>query len=160
MAHPVRSEDLPQAALTPSAALAVRPGVAAVIEDPDGRVLLHRRRVGSGWAPPSGHVEPGESLQQALRREVIEETGLTIRDSRLVGVYSDPDFQLVDFPDGSRVHFVTALFHCRVGSCRARGTPEATRWAWCDPDAWPEPLLPYARIWLIDALGDGPVRVR
>lgn len=158
MAQAAKSEDL--TGIPPAPTLQVRAGVAAIVQDAQGRVLLHRRRVGGGWAPPSGHVEPGESLQQALRREILEETGLAIRDSKLVGVYSDPDFQLVDFPDGSRVQFVTALFRCRTESCRAHGTPEATHWAWCDPGAWPEPLLPYARIWLIDALDGGPVRVR
>jgi hydroxymethylpyrimidine/phosphomethylpyrimidine kinase len=42
----------------PAEELAVGPGVAAVVLDPDGSVLLHRRRVEGGWAPPSSAVEP------------------------------------------------------------------------------------------------------
>jgi len=67
---------------------AIRPGVAAVLRDGDGRILLHRRRVGGGWAPPSGSVEPGETLLAALHRELHEETGLAATVERAIGVYS------------------------------------------------------------------------
>ena len=56
----------------------IRPGVAAILRDADGRILLHRRRVGGGWAPPSGGVEPGEDLRTALHREIREELGVRI----------------------------------------------------------------------------------
>ena len=135
--------------------LEIRPGVAAVVYDAAGRVLLHRRRVGDGWAPISGHVEPGESLTMALHREVLEETGLTVRIERLVSLNSDPAFQIVVYPDGRRVHFVTPLFACRVTAGRLQGSDEGSAWDWFPPDALPEDLLPYARTWLADAAADG-----
>lgn len=56
--------------------------VGAVIADPNGHVLLLRRTaddyLGGLWELPSGGVDPGESLIEALRREVAEETGLTV----------------------------------------------------------------------------------
>ncbi|MEU6328804.1 NUDIX hydrolase [Streptomyces sp. NPDC047049] len=56
--------------------------VGAVIPDGDGRVLLMRRAaddfMGGLWELPSGGVDPGESLLDALRREVREETGLPL----------------------------------------------------------------------------------
>ncbi|MBA0050221.1 NUDIX domain-containing protein [Streptomyces sp. AJS327] len=56
--------------------------VGAVIADPEGRVLLLRRTaddyLGGLWELPSGGVEEGESLIGALRREVEEETGLSV----------------------------------------------------------------------------------
>ncbi len=135
--------------------LEIRPGVAAVVYDAAGQTLLHRRRVGDGWAPISGHIEPGESLTAALHREVLEETGLTARIERLVSLNSDPAFQIVAYPDGRRVHFVTALFACRVTAGHLRGSDEGSAWGWFPPDALPEDLLPYARIWLADAAADG-----
>ncbi|MET7498779.1 NUDIX hydrolase [Streptomyces microflavus] len=56
--------------------------VGALITDEDGRVLLLRRRphdfLGGLWELPGGGVEPGERLVDALCREVLEETGLTV----------------------------------------------------------------------------------
>lgn len=130
----------------------VRAGVAAVVRDGRGRVLLHRRRVGEGWAPPSGHLEPGESLREGVAREVREETALAVRVGVLVGVYSDPATQTVRYPDGRAVHFVTALFECRVAGGVLRGDGgEGTAWAWFEDGAWPSGLLPYAEVWLRDA---------
>ena len=132
--------------------LVIRPGVAAVVLDPRGRVLLHQRRVGGGWAPPSGSIEPGETVLAALARELREETGLAVRVEGLVGVYSDPAYQVVDYPDGRRVHFVTCLFLCRAETSAVVGNDEGLVWDWFPPDALPAPLLPYTRRWLADAL--------
>ena len=135
--------------------LEIRPGVAAIVRDDAGRILLHRRRVGGGWAPPSGAIEPGEDVRSALHRELVEETGLAVADLRLVAVYSDPEIQIVPYPDGRHVHFVTCLFACRVAGGTFVGSDEGLAWDWFAPDALPDALTPYARVWLCDALGGG-----
>lgn len=71
----------------------------AVIFDGDGRLLLVRRRhdPGSGlWSLPGGRVEPGESVADAVRREVREETGLDVRVGRLLGVVTRGDYLIHD----------------------------------------------------------------
>ena len=142
-------------------ASSIRPGVGAIVRDAGGRVLLHRRRVGAGWAPPSGSVEPNEDVLTALRRELREETGLAVSVERLVGVYSDPAYQIVRYPDGRAVHFVTCLFACRRSGGRLRGSDEGLAWAWFAPASLPDGLLPYAAVWLRDALaGEGAVAIR
>lgn len=53
-------------------------------------VLIERRNPPYGWALPGGFVDVGETLEQAARREALEETGLRVSLVGLLGCYSDP----------------------------------------------------------------------
>ena len=97
-------------------ALGVRPSVSAVIFDRRGRLLLQQRSDGGQWGLPGGSVEIGESLADAVRREVHEETGLDVTVRRLIGVYSDPALQVVRYPTGHVWHYVGVCFECRATS--------------------------------------------
>lgn len=66
-----------------------RVSVSALIFEGE-RVLLAHRRAIDWWNLPGGAVDPGETVDEALRREVREETGLEIEVGQLVGVYSKP----------------------------------------------------------------------
>ena len=69
--------------------LARVPCVGAVVRDADGRLLLVERANEPGrglWSVPGGGVEPGETPQQAVVREVQEETGLAVVVTGLAGV--------------------------------------------------------------------------
>jgi ADP-ribose pyrophosphatase YjhB (NUDIX family) len=58
---------------------------------PDGRIVLIRRRDNGQWGLPGGTVDWGEDIPSTVRREIEEETGLTVTQiNRLVGVYSSP----------------------------------------------------------------------
>lgn len=72
-----------------SAKAQFRIGVFGVILE-DGKVLLGLRRDIDWWNLPGGGMELGETVDEALCREVLEETGLQVRVGRLVGVYSKP----------------------------------------------------------------------
>lgn len=66
----------------------VKPAVAVLLQSSDGYVLLtrraqHMRTFPCVWVPPGGHMEPGETLKQALLRELSEETGLTFSEESL-----------------------------------------------------------------------------
>ncbi|MGE4423363.1 MAG: NUDIX domain-containing protein [Pseudodesulfovibrio sp.] len=60
-------------------------------EGGEGVVLIKRRNPPLGWALPGGFVDYGETCEHAAVREMLEETGLTVRLTGLLGVYSDPD---------------------------------------------------------------------
>jgi 8-oxo-dGTP diphosphatase len=72
----------------------------------DGKIVLIKRKekpFKGQYALPGGFVEYGETVEAALRREVLEETGLVVDVSSLVGIYSDPRRD-------PREHVVTAAF--------------------------------------------------
>lgn len=89
----------------------------ACIRDDAGRLLWQRRADFGWWGLPGGVLELNESLPECVVREVYEETGLTVRPTRLVGIYSSPDFD-VTYPNGDQVQQVTACFECRVADDR------------------------------------------
>lgn len=92
----------------------LRVGCSATIFDENReKVLLTRRTDNDRWCLPGGRMEAGESAAEACEREVLEETGLTVCVTRLVGVYSDPN-QLVIYPDGNKVQIVVLNFEARI----------------------------------------------
>lgn len=101
--------------------LVLNPGVAALIHDSEGRVLLQRRSDDGSWSLPAGAVDPGESPAQALVREVWEETGLNVVPLKLAGVFGGPGFLHV-YPNGDQVDVFSVVFLCRVvgGALEAR----------------------------------------
>ena len=69
--------------------------VAGVIFDDHGRVLAIRRRDNNQWQPPGGVLELGETFEEGVRREVLEETGMQVRVGRLTGVYKNMNLGVV-----------------------------------------------------------------
>jgi 8-oxo-dGTP diphosphatase len=118
------------------------PAAAAIIRDEADRVLLIRRGDGRGWSLPGGFMEPGECIADCVRREVREETGLEVEPYRIVGVYSDPAFTYITYPNGDQVHFVSTTFECRIvgGTLRADGE-ESLDVAYFSPDNLPEGVV-------------------
>lgn len=90
--------------------LLLLPGVAAVIHDRAGRLLLQEKASGEGWSLPAGAIEPGETPQQAVVRE---ETGLTVAPTNILGVFGGRDFRYT-YPNGHQVEYVVSLFGCRI----------------------------------------------
>jgi 8-oxo-dGTP pyrophosphatase MutT (NUDIX family) len=87
-------------------------GVTALIER-DGKLLLERRRDTGQWNPPGGKVELDESLEQALRKEVLEETDLKIASFSLFGTFSDPS-RIGHFANGAVIRFVVLVYTVQI----------------------------------------------
>ncbi len=79
------------------------PTVDAIIEVGGKIVLVQRRNPPHGWALPGGFVDYGETLEDAVRREALEETGLTITLKGQFHTYSKPDRD-------PRLHTITTVF--------------------------------------------------
>jgi ADP-ribose pyrophosphatase YjhB (NUDIX family) len=142
----------------------VRLSVSAVVWRAPGvrEILLMQRRDNRHWGLPGGYVEPGESVLEATRREVREETGFAIEVGRLVGVYSDPARQTVEYADGRRVQAVNLCFEALAGERGEPTTPdEALATGFFTHDALPQPFVPIHGIRIADAVeASGAVRVR
>ena len=85
----------------------VLPAAFAAVRNSAGELLLVRRIDDGNWELPGGRIEVGESVSEAVVREVAEESGITIALIGFAGVYSDPSHVLVD-PGGS----ITSSWHC------------------------------------------------
>jgi len=91
----------------------IRLGCSAAIFDEHGRILLTKRTDNGQWCLPSGGAEPGESVAEACIREVWEETGLSVKVRRLVGVYSHPD-QLTVYSETDKFQIIALHFEAEI----------------------------------------------
>jgi 8-oxo-dGTP diphosphatase len=127
-------------------------GVFAAIFDDGGRILCVRMNYATrAWTTPGGGVEVGESPFAALRREVLEESGLDVVEDGLVGVYSKP---LKD----DLVIFLRARV---LGRHQWQPNDEISEMGYFGRDELPEPMGLGARTRILDALDGitGIVRV-
>lgn len=123
--------------------------VTAIVRDPAGRVLFQRRSDfgDAWWGLPGGLLEPAETPEAALAREVLEETGLTVVPQRLTGVYSSLRYAFA-YPNGDQVQQITLCYLCdTVGGTLAPQAGEVDALAYFPPAA-----LPAMPVWYADML--------
>ena len=118
-----------------------RIGVNALIFDDEGHILLGHRRDIDWWNLPGGGMEAGETVDEAICREVYEETGLAVKVDQLVGVYSKPQKQEL-----------VLTFLCQIIGGTLQSTEETRESRYFAPDALPVNTLPKHRQRIEDAL--------
>lgn len=119
--------------------------VSGVITDQHGRALLIQRRDNHRWEPPGGVLELGESIQDGLRREVREETGLIVEPVALTGIYKNMARAIV-----------ALVFRCTVTSGELVVNAEAAAFRWATPAEVPELATEAYAVRIMDALADEP----
>jgi ADP-ribose pyrophosphatase YjhB (NUDIX family) len=129
-------------------------GVRAVVIDAAGKVFLVRHSYVSGWHLPGGGVETGETLAQALARELAEEGNITVVDApALHGVFYNP----VDSPRDHVAVFVVRVF-------RQDGPPRRNReiaaHGFFALDALPADTTPGTRRRLAEVLEGAPIAAK
>lgn len=113
-----------------------RAAVKAVIED-DGEYLLIRQRTESGpvWTLPGGGIEPGETCEEALERELDEEISVEVDIGRPVGEYSFTSTR----NDDESVHVVATVYRCEnpvgeIDVATVPGDEEICDYRWVSSD--------------------------
>jgi len=93
--------------------------VTGIVTDDEGRALLIQRQDNHRWEPPGGVLELGESIDDGLRREVREETGLDVEPVALTGVYKNMNRGII-----------ALVFRCKAtgGQPSTSDETEAFRW--------------------------------
>lgn len=131
----------------------ILPAVSAIILNDNQEVLLQKRMDTKKWCIISGHVEFGESVEQAIIREIKEETNVDGEVVRLIGVYSSPQYATYFYPDKT-VQYVVTYFEVKLKAEIQPGliNSESAAFAFFAPDNLPEPIDLIHPFWLQDAL--------
>ena len=124
--------------------------VAAVVVNDDGQVLVIKRRDNGAWQLPGGVLELSETIQDGLRREVREETGVEVEPERLTGVYKN-----------MKLGVVALVFRARPVAGTPGPTAEATDVAWWTAEQVERDMIEAFAVRILDALrGDHRPAVR
>ena len=124
--------------------------VSAIITDDHGRALLVQLRDNERWEPPGGVLELGETIHDGLRREVREETGLSVEPDMLTGAYKNMSRGIV-----------ALVFRCEITGGHLTANDEVTDFRWADEDAIRQLTSEAYAVRLLDALhGDHAPAIR
>lgn len=123
--------------------------VTAVVVRDDGRVLVIKRSDDGKWVPPGGVLELGETPQDGLVREVLEETGYKVEPGPLTGVYKN-----------MRLGIVSLAFRCRVVGGEAATSDESDAVRWMTRDEVEREVTEARAVRVFDALSVEGVPVR
>jgi 8-oxo-dGTP pyrophosphatase MutT (NUDIX family) len=111
------------------AAQRIVPAVTAFVSDGAGRILMENRADNGLWGLPGGVHGLGETIAETVVREVLEETGVRVEVTGLVGIYSDPG-HIIQFSDGETRQEFSLCFSARPvgGSISVSTESRDVRW--------------------------------
>jgi ADP-ribose pyrophosphatase YjhB (NUDIX family) len=137
--------------------LLLLPGVAALVRNEEGSLLLIRRSDDGRWGLPAGVVDPGETPADAVRREVLEETGFDVRPVEVAGVFGGASFRH-RYPNGDEAEYVVTVFECTItAEAVAEGDGEAVECRFWPADRIPPLPLPYPPELFVRKRGAAPL---
>ena len=84
-------------------------GATAWVENEKGEVLMQLRSDTNDWSLPGGSTEMGETVEEAVKRELLEETGLVSEGAELIGIFSGKEY-FYTYPNGDKVDTLIILF--------------------------------------------------
>ncbi|MFC0545009.1 NUDIX hydrolase [Kutzneria chonburiensis] len=107
----------------------IRVAVSAFVLDDAGRLLMIRRTDNDLYAIPGGGQEVGETVAQAVVREVAEETGIDVEVTDLIGIYSNPA-HVIAYDDGEVRQEFSLCFRATPTGGQPRTSSESSEVEW------------------------------
>jgi ADP-ribose pyrophosphatase YjhB (NUDIX family) len=130
--------------------------VTAAVRNAQGELLLIERTDNGLWALPGGAQDIGESVVQAARREVYEETGVDVEITGLSGIYSDPQ-HVIAYDDGEVRQEFSLCFYAKPLGGELRSSSESKEARWVSPDSLQDlKIHPSMRLRINQALKQEP----
>ncbi len=117
--------------------------VAGIVVRDDGRILAIQRQDNGQWQPPGGVLELGETFEEGVQREVLEETGVRVRVEQLTGVYKN-----------LALGVVALVYRCAPMFGTPTPTAEAAAVQWMTREQVAESMTPAFAIRVFDAFGE------
>ena len=119
-------------------------GAAILLLDERDRLLMMKRSDSGCWGLPGGATEPGEVVEEAAKRETLEEVNLYVGEMSLFGVFSGPELYY-KYPNGDEVYNVTVMYWSRDWRGDIKLNHEHTEWTWFAAAEIPENVSPPIR---------------
>lgn len=116
-------------------------GAAVLVLDDQNRLLMMKRSDSGCWGIPGGAMEPGESAEDAARRETLEETNLEAEELSLFGVFSGPELYY-KYPNRDEVYNVSIVYTSHDWRGKIKLNREHGEWRWFDAGEIPEDISP------------------
>ena len=113
------------------------PSVNVVVVNDAGEILLIRRTDNDNWALPGGAMDLGESLPDAAVRETVEETGVRVEITGLVGIYTDPRHVILYTSNGEARQEFSVVFTARPVGGEPTPSDESSEVCWIAPGSIP-----------------------
>ncbi|MCB8903506.1 MULTISPECIES: NUDIX domain-containing protein [unclassified Streptomyces] len=133
------------------------PAVTAFVVNEEGEVLLERRSDNGRWGMPGGVQEIGENIAGTVRREVLEETGISVEVIGLVGIFTDPG-HVIEFSDGEVRQEFSLCFRARAISGEIKVSSESFEVRWVPrSDVESLDMAPTTRLRLEEGFRESPV---
>jgi len=89
----------------------IHPAARIVIENNKNEFLFILRSDNFNWGIPAGGLEEEETIEQCIRREVLEETGLTLGKTIVTGISTNPDLETITYPNQDVVQYFVVNFY-------------------------------------------------
>jgi len=114
----------------------IHPAARILIENDRGEFLLIERTDNGNMGLPAGALERNETIEECIRREVWEETGLTLGQATVIGLATQPDRETVHYPNGDVLQYFTVEFYSNQfeGDLHVHDTLEIRSARWVSRD--------------------------